>query len=60
MKRALCQKEDIDYEWYYKCKRCKAEFKIQRLHTDYFKDVNFCPYCGIQAYRQPKNRHPDE
>ena len=49
--------ECCSYSEWYKCKRCKAQFKIERLNSIYAKDVNFCPYCGIVTKKQHKGKH---
>lgn len=51
--------EAVCFNEWYKCKRCKAEFKLERLYTNYYKIVNFCPYCGIQATKQPKHKEEE-
>ena len=36
------------------CKRCKADFAVCR-DSRYYKDVNYCPYCGQPANPQRKS-----
>ena len=44
---------------WYKCKRCKAEFRIERNNI-YSKTLCFCPYCGQQVLRERKKDEQDE
>ena len=38
-----------------KCKRCKNEFFVYRFGT-YYREVAYCPYCGIQSVTEPKRK----
>lgn len=42
-----------------KCKRCRNEFFVYRFGT-YYREVAFCPYCGIQSVTELKRKKEKE
>jgi len=54
------EQECYIWDQHYKCKRCKAEFKVERLNSNTFHGLNFCPYCGVAAREQHKHENEVE